>query len=131
MAGFGLLAVVVNFEYDMNTYTEVIDRSKHPNPFTHPRHKDMVGIICKMLILISTLISLYFTFWSRTYKIELLKKYFEADLPGANAIPLIHVDDESVVEQRQADRLNAEVNKLRNKKARSKNYDRGYKVWNS
>jgi len=100
MAGFGLLAVVVNFEYDTRTYTTVIDRKKFPDLLTHPRHKDMVGIVCKMLIFISTMILLYFTYWSRTYKIELLSKYFEADLPGAKSIPIIHVDDETVVEQR-------------------------------
>jgi len=53
-----------------------------------------------MLILISTMISLYFSLCSRKYKIELLSKYFTVDLPGASSIPQVHVDDEKVVEQR-------------------------------
>jgi len=40
MAGFGLLVVVVNFEYDTSTYKDTIDRKKFPDLLLHPRHKD-------------------------------------------------------------------------------------------
>ena len=97
MTGLGLLAAIINYEYDAINFKEVIDINKYPNAMLHPRNQHMLGIFCKNIILCTTLISLFYTYYCMKYKMEWLSQYFELKLPLVRSIPFIHEDKELIV----------------------------------
>jgi len=99
-ASFGLIIAIFQIEYDTKYYTGVIDTKTYPDALVNPRSTNWYGTFFKMLILMTTILSLIFSFLSRKYKIDWLREYFEIELPSAINVPFLHQDDEDIVEKR-------------------------------
>lgn len=103
MAAFGLFIGIINFEYNTYYYKHVTNKNikKYPNAMDLPENKDFLTIVLKMIIISTTIISLYFTVQNNKYRLAWLRQYFEKALPSPVEIGYMHQDTEEVVEKRQ------------------------------
>jgi len=62
MSSFGIFVAIMLVEHDTHKYKGILDMKKYPNAMDHPRNTDLTGIFLRMLILTTTIITLFFAY---------------------------------------------------------------------
>lgn len=86
----GLVLAILNFEHDVKNNSEPIDKEAYPDPMSHPRNTDYKSCIFRMIIALTSAVSLVCLYMRHLYQLKWMNKFLSSDDLDPNHIKFMY-----------------------------------------